>query len=147
MCLITDQKEPFIAEEGIVVYKAMREIEDNFAYSLLQGFAYKMNSTHFTTILPSYEPRYASGYDRKTLYKAYSEKELNKLMYSYEYGKSSILKAFGQGFHSFVDLVAVFNHVNYRKAIVKCIIPKGAEYYLNASGVCVSNQIIIKEKI
>lgn len=56
-----------------------------------------------------------------------------------------------EGFHSYIKLDTAENDLLYAAlypftdVIVKCIVPKGSEYYINSEEM-VSNQIIITEK-
>ncbi len=63
------------------------------------------------------------------------------------------LKSFGKGFHSIAteertlsykdELYPVYPQCN----VFSCIIPKGSEIYRDATGLIISNKLIIKERI
>ena len=55
--------------------------------------------------------------------------------------------SYAQGFHSALSKKRFKELAYCNSSIYKCVIPKGSEYYENLSGLIVSNQIIIKNKI
>ncbi len=57
------------------------------------------------------------------------------------------LVSYAQGFHSALSKKRFKELAYCNSSIYKCVIPKGSEYYENLSGLIVSNQIIIKNKI
>jgi hypothetical protein len=60
--------------------------------------------------------------------------------------RNSCLRSINLGFHSYTKLNEAEKHTAPSFDIVKCIIPKGARYYVNDDyNQFVSNQIIIKE--
>lgn len=135
MCLITDQKRAFIAEKDITVYKLL---EGNML-SPYTNFTYEVGKLYKTTIKRELEEDRCC-FDRRDHYDI-SKKWPN-------WPNDSSLKAFGRGFHAALKKERLMsNDVDtYYGDIYKCIIPKGSKYYVNISGLVVSNQIIVTNK-
>ena len=141
MCLITNQKEPEILKEDLTVFKVLK---DNLK-SPLQGFRYSKNKLYENVIEESEDPSFA---DSESL-NFYDEEGFSML----EVLEIHDLKAFGKGFHSITteeralsyknDLYTVYPLNN----VFSCIIPKGSEIYRDATGLIISNKLIIKERI
>lgn len=139
MCLITNQKEPFVADRDIVCYKALSES----AGSIYRDFVYILGDTYETEILPAgmgYSHYAFDEEDSKALklYRYVNEDRLRKMS---ELGYVS----FGQGFHSAKKKTRI--KLDYDEFLYKCIIPKGSQYYVNPSGLMVSNKIIVKGRV
>lgn len=138
MCLITKQKEPFIADKDITVYKMLDENSSDSAYSPYQSYHYKLNELYQTIIE---EDEYICCFDNVDQ----TEIEIDYPHWMFdrvfkEYG----LKAFGSGFHSTFKTERLDK---YKTTIFECVIPKGSEYYIGFTDLVISNQIIIKRKI
>lgn len=115
MCLVT-RKPKQIAKENITCYKVVHLI-DNVMFSYYYDFKYILN-------------------------KVYKIKD----MFTYRMGDHTCIE---KAFHSYASLEAAmefrdlcFEACDYNCIIVKCTIPKGAEYYANIQTIA-SNQIII----
>ena len=124
MCFYIHEKHQYkkIAKRDITCYKAINLTnKDNIFRSVFQNFKYIMGGIYKTYLS---EPK-RIGYSIPDLD---VEFEINN------------------GFHSYSNKKAV-EHDNY-PPYVRCIIPKGSEYYYNPEKMeYVSNQIIIKEII
>lgn len=141
MCLITTQKVPFIADRDIVCYKAIRE-RGGLLWAIHQDhFRYDIDVLYETEIQEIKTGDRVFAFDRTDsmalgIYGLY-DKKLQKMD---ELGYVS----YGPGFHSaqkperFVE--------NDPDDIYECIIPAGSEYYVNPSGLMVSNKIKIVKK-
>lgn len=103
-----------IAERDISTYKLMALVLDDWCRSLMMGFVY-----HYDTL--------------------YSMPSLNIIETKIELPVSGTVYTIKEGFHSYIE-GAVGVNKNYT---VKCVIPKGSEYYIDKDEI-VSNQIIIK---
>jgi len=133
MCLITDIKTEFIAEEDMTVYKMLRETENpSIVSSIFQSFYYDLDRLYTTEIKKSKD---FCPYDEKDV-------EYLKSKYSFDWTLSiNELMSIGQGFHSALDKKRFMDDSH---PVFECTIPKGSIFYKNATGLIVSNQIIIK---
>lgn len=118
MCLLTNNTHKYIAEKDIVCYKIVN-LRDNKIISYWYDFIYELNRKYTTQVL---QPIFTKK------------------------GNICIKK----GFHSYRNLGIAKDYIYYDmfsllpEIIVKCIVPKGSEYYINSKEM-VSNQIIIVE--
>ena len=141
MCLLTYQKEPKILTEDLVVYKIL---ERDFRAYTFKHFVYKVKKLYKTVItkieINSYEDDFLFCDDLDQNYYEPLIKDLN-----YKEGE---IVAIQKGFHSAKSVERVKQISFYSNPfVVKCIIPAGSEYYEDETGLCVSNQIIIVEKV
>ena len=119
MCLLTNNTHKYIAEKDIVCYKIVY-LRDNKIISYWYDFIYELNRKYTTQVL---QPIFTKK------------------------GNICIEK----GFHSYRNLGIAKDYIYYDmfnllpEIIVKCIVPKGSEYYINNKEM-VSNQIIIVER-
>jgi len=147
MCLITEQKKAKIAEEDITVYKEVI-IGDEKCMSPIHGFEYKFNKLYTSATL---RPKSIIGlrfaddfsiHDIRTGVYYFSDKKVNiaggEVVID---NKCCDYVVISKGFHAYT------NFERDKDINVKCIIPKGSEYFEDATGLIVSNQIIIKEII
>lgn len=118
MCLITNNIRRYIAEKDIVCYKIVN-IRDTEIISYWFDFIYELNKKYTTQVL---QPIPAPN------------------------GSIRI----EEGFHSYRNIYAAKKELYYSlmkslpTVIIKCIVPKGSEYYIDSDEM-VSNQIIIVE--
>lgn len=135
MCLITPNKEKKIAEEDMIVYKAL--MPD--ARSVLQGFLYELNKLYETEIEES---------DDWCAADSYAINALNEADYNYGTSRSDDrLISIGEGFHSCKTIERAEEMKDPNERIFSCTIPKGSEYYEDLSDLLVSNKIIINEEV
>lgn len=125
-----------IADNNIVVYKLLEPGLLIHAVSLIAGYVYTLGELYSMPKLNI--RRYCPEEDRFLL--------------SEEMPSGSVEYRIYEGFHSYKHLDTVIHealasgHTSYKA--YRCIIPKGAEYYIDEDNYCVvSNQIIIKEMI
>ena len=116
MCLLTNNLYKYIAEKDIICYKIVY-LQGKEIISFWYDFPYELNRKYTTQVLqPIPMPN----------------------------GDISIEK----GFHSYRNLDTakgdVWLSLMESLVIIKCIVPKGSEYYINSKEM-VSNQIIIVE--
>ena len=121
MCLILKDTTKYTANADIIVYKVVAII-DNKMHAIWKPFRYKYNKLYKLS-------------RRLRFYKLFDDD-----LYTME------------GFYSFNNLqdaellkLKCINYHVYMTKVVKCILPKGTEYY-TSNNVIVSNQIIIIEK-
>lgn len=137
MCLLTYQKEPIILGEDKTVYKILGGRTSPYA-----NFEYKFDKLYSTEIKKTSDP---TPYDKeqRLFYVDRNSYRRTKL-------KDGVV-SIGEGFHSFTN-------IEYAKTIIRrydicymsiheCMIPAGSEYYEDETYLCVSNKIIIKNKI
>jgi hypothetical protein len=141
MCLVTEQLEPIILEEDKIVYKAVELIitpsPDEYVMSAYQRFRYKLGKLYSAVI--AHEPK-----SEKIYVRYYSDEQ----EIYYERKPSKTLVTISTGFHGFINLeTAEYYLEEGLEVIVECTYPKGSEYYEDATGLCVSNQIIINKII
>ena len=133
MCLLTYQKQPIILGEDKTVYKVLDDGEAPYTH-----FKYELNKLYHTHIMKSSSP---VSYD-----------EEQRLFYREDNGqlKHGVI-SIREGFHSFTNKEYIHT-ITQRYGINtwdihECIIPAGSEYYEDETHLCVSNKIIIKDKI
>lgn len=118
MCLLTNNIHKYIAEKDIVCYKIVN-LRDKEIISYWFEFPYELNRKYTTQVL---QP-------------IFTKKDNIRIE---------------KGFHSYRTLGIAKDYIYYDmfnllpEIIVKCIVPKGSEYYINSKEM-VSNQIIIVE--
>lgn len=144
MCLIIGKEDkPLIAEEDVIAYKILCPNGDNHAdsaYWYRNGrFMYELGKLYQTTIEETKENRCFDDLDSETIKKTYGDDWKDT-------------KALGQGFHGALKLERTQETLedglwSNNKTIYQVTIPKGAEYYVNCSGLFVSNKIIINKKL
>lgn len=138
MCLTSTTRNPFIADEDLIVYKVLIERY----LTTYDGNNYKTSLIH---------PRYVSPflgyyYEFNRLYKTVL------MPMALPFNNNFIIE---EGFHYYLDLEQLeFIKSKYPMGhiLIKCIVPQGSEYFLENQSfgglkVGVSNQIIITDKI
>lgn len=132
MCLITEQKTPLIAQKDMRVYKILKED----LISPYQYFQYEQETLYKRKIMKSSE---------WTAFDSVCSSYLSNHFPGWRSTSVKELKCIGRGIHSARTKKRLQNTMNKRRGekIFRCTIPKGSEYYLDGTGLCVSNQIII----
>lgn len=133
MCLITKRTEPIILEEDLEVYKLLTKSLWSLFYFPSKG--YILDELYITEIKES---------DDWCCFDNSDELILEKEFPNWKTATPQELICIGQGFHSALKPERIQDGYY---SIFKCIIPKGSEIYKEPSGLVVSNQIIIKEKL
>jgi hypothetical protein len=164
MCLVTTQKEALIAEQDITVYKLLKVREYNEDYESPRieylapywDFHYNLGELYKTTIEEIPEEYYGDKcafdkFDSNVLCNLFKDSEGNPNWNpSWYTGKepATDVKYFGAGYHACTTVERLTGPDYYGESkIFECTIPAGSEYYLNPSGLIVSNQIIINNQI
>lgn len=125
MCLVTHQTEPLIAQKDIRAYKLFRKDLS----SPHQGFQYergKLYKTEFTFEVPGRWNGEFHYYDHEAI----NYYEMIDPQLSIE-----------KGFHGAINISRL--GLKPHQIIIKYIIPKGSKYYLDGTGLIVSDQILI----
>lgn len=133
MCLITEQRRLLTATEDMVVYKLF---EDKF-YSPFRGFKYEKGKLYRTVFRLGNENCF-DAIDAEYFNNTYG---INWRIFI-----GSEFKSIGQGYHAALKRKRLYSGEKYlpkNRTIRKCIIPKGSKYYLDPTGLIVSNQILI----
>jgi hypothetical protein len=142
MCLITLQQTPSIAEEDITVYKILHRKSKSTAY---QYFEYEVGKLYLTEIEIVQKHEKWLAFDKIAL------KWLDSISPNWSRRKPSNLICIEKGFHSAMNSERLTDkndkkdNIIYNFILWEFIIPKGSEYYVDGTGLCVSNQIIMKE--
>lgn len=135
MCLITDQKEPKVAEQDITVYKILEGLTSPYNY-----FHYELGKLYETEIEED---------DEWCCFDAKDAEYLTSNFEDWERGRNGKLQCFGAGFHSIssIDRAREFVRNDGSMIIYEAIIPKGAQYYENGSQLAISNKLIIVKEL
>ncbi len=140
MCLVTEQKKPKKLKKDLIVYKCIDITEKGQLKSAMQEFWYELNVLYKVKITSSCVfGCFADGtasrkYDPSNKSSDILREELKHLNHITE------------GFHS-MESVKRTKRVWPRTKIFECLIPKGSEIYKDATGLIVSNQIIIVKQV
>jgi len=163
MCLVTAQKEALIVEQDITVYKLLNVYESLRPNGSLRidyrapywDLHYNLGELYTTTIQEIPEDHYGDKCafdesDRLVLDSLFKDSDgranWNPSWYT---GKEPAdAKYFGQGYHACIAMARLTGPDYYGSSkIFECTIPAGSEYYVNPSGLIISNQIIINKQM
>jgi hypothetical protein len=130
MCLVTKQKEALIAETDIPIWKLLNSRMNAWFFI----FQYDLNIVYGTKMGVNNNP--GSCFDDIVI-EHYHPKDYRELTWVHE------------GFHSFINQKRALDYYLDRKnkcspripKIAEGIIPKGSLYYVDSTGLIVSNQI------
>lgn len=150
MCLITEQIEPRIAEEDVVVYKHMfRKIQKKkFLGITIKTYVYMMSPFQFHVYELGVQPKInivkGKFFEACQFYSNHDSIHYNQKYNLRDLCTSELLISISEGYHSMMpdSPHAALEYEN----TYKCIIPKGSEYYVGGTGLVVSNQIIILDE-
>lgn len=145
MCLYTTQQEPKTADKDIVVYKKFRQHEyEPILRSLIHNFTWQVDDLYETPmtvfsamddLFPVWDHIAAMAYFVGGRTARYSLKHNNT-------------KIIVEGFHAALTLKRLIEkEIIYEPVIHRCIIPKGAKYYIDTTDLIVSDKLIVKERI
>jgi len=136
MCLITTQKKPKKARKDMLVYKALRECSETIASSVYECHKYILGELYTVQIQQDNDWTAADQDDQAWLTRNYP---------NWNHGTETELICIGAGYHASTTPKRIQKW--FTEPIYECTIPKGSEYYEDATGLIVSNQIIINKKI
>ena len=140
MCLLTRQDKPIILREDKLVWKILIDNNDraNSIWCVYQYILGEINQTEIDLSIG------VNAFDKPQRVKYLNE----------DYKLLDGVKSIGSGFHSFTNIEECnrsFNEFTRYSSlpykIYECIIPAGSEYYEDETYLCVSNKIIIRNKI
>ncbi len=130
MCLVTKQKEALIAENDIPIWKLLTKEKLGYFFS----FPYIFNTVYQTKMKIDNIP---VNYFDNVVADYYNFKDFIE--------DSKTLTHIHEGLHSFIDKERIknyrSNHLCINSIVVEGIIPKGSLYYIDYTGLVVSNQI------
>jgi len=146
MCLITNDKTKYIAEEDITVYKMLAFTHDEkyCGRSYHHGNYYYMWGEQPEVEIK--ESNQWTAYDSEaidmceTIYPQFHASYFGE---GIKQEQRDIFMCIGAGYHSMVK-----GRIDWTTdlIVVKCLIPKGAEYYKDMTGLYVSNRLVVVEK-
>lgn len=132
MCLITEQKVALIAENDIKCFKKVIIIKDSIT-SVYYNFKWSYNKVFKTKLVVKNIKN-----DSKARYYDHVSQDYYTNLFP-----SELLQCISEGFHSFLNIRSVWKYEPLGTTIVQAIIPKGSEYFIDKTGLIVSNQLII----
>jgi len=134
MCLVTECRSPNVASEDITVYKVLHKnlssLHQFFYYEL--GKVYKVPELVVRTVEP-HTKVFVADEQAYLRYGGPDEWRLPDLIY------------ISEGFHSYTNLNRAVQQCTsfFRYCIVKCTVPAGSVYFLDMTGLMVSDSIRI----
>lgn len=135
MCLVTEIKTPFVAEEDMVVYKILCNKNGKIC-SVIECYFWDIGEIHYAEI--SFKtPEHLDCTHDDVVYEFYKNYSLEELI------------QVSKGFHSAESIERLqkswlWHYVeseNNSEHVVQCTIPKGSTYYKDSTGLLVSNQL------
>ena len=139
MCLITSKRSYKIAREDFTVWKLL-DLDNK---SSVQEFQYERGVLYGEPIELIGEDLYkgveifpADNIDQEHLREVYNWESSSKY--------NPALIYIRKGYHSYLTENRITNFTVRDTKIVEFIIPKGARYYIDDTGICVSNRIKMK---
>ena len=132
-------KKAKIAKKDITVYKKLNLYSDEIT-SEVRKFEYKIGKEYTTVLTPKPIAGLSEGIDF-AIYDCAVNEAYPGIYFSYGVIPSNVnLNVISEGFHA-------FKREDGNPYNTICTIPKGSKYFEDATGLIVSNQIIIKEII
>ena len=170
MCLIISQDaQPQILEEDMVVYKTVSRSLTTKYYSEILRFEYELGKTYSSELLVADPNDPSKEYLDKEYYLPYDDHDekimmsilpgYNKYRVNKEFPIYCDFKSVTVGIHSFMGLPSTivnryssfdvwYGFESAIRALVKCIIPKGSTVYINSdTGMVASDQIVLVEEV
>lgn len=144
MCLITKQTEPHIATEDIIVYKVVNKEGVSAYVTDYKPINYKIGAAIKHTIGRSAKGR--ESYMDNIVHFHYG------LVFtpSFSEGLETLgLIAYGKGIHIVMDKYRgkdLVENTSYRE-LLQCIIPKGAKYFTDETGLGITECLIVVEEV
>ena len=133
MCLITEQKRAKRIKEDMIVYKILTLDGSVLRSKYMWNFIYEIGKEYKTKITKQ-------PYNNHILFDTYVSSH-----YFYEAINENYLYAVEKGFHSCLQKERAAFHKIKDDKVFKCIVPKGSLVFKDATGLIVSNRIIIQE--
>jgi hypothetical protein len=157
MCLITAQKQALIAQDDFIVYKYLRVIGEGTLVKTYRApyhyMEYTLGQLYTTTIGEISDDCDKVAFDHvdtmviNNLFKD-SKGETNWSPSWYSGDEPADVKFFGAGFHAMTTLERAEKVSSIEcYGLFECTVPAGSEYYLNPSGLIISDKIIINKQL
>jgi len=145
MCWIGSKSDKKIAEEDVIVYKAVyKEYNEQRFFSPLMGFEYTTNKVYSSGPLnPEYI--YPHFFGRVEIREGLHSFSTNVLEHARRLGKHTLYIG---GFHFIIrnsQLLCIKG--DFKLVILKCIIPKGTVYYKNGYELVSEKLIVTDEEV
>lgn len=140
MCLVTEQEKPETIKKDLIVYKSLTVTEKGRLMSAMYEFRYELNVLYKAKITSDCVFDYFAD--------GIASRKYDLLGRSSDVLKEK-LKHFNhihEGFHS-MESVKRAKGIWMETKIFECLIPKGSKVYKDATGLIVSNQIIIVKQV
>ena len=142
MCLVTKQKRAKITKEEMRVYKFLHRNAEKY-YSPYQDKQWLVGKLEKTKIKRTNDEEEMGFFDKKAInnYKAISQFSCraDEILYCGVEG----LIFYKEGFHFALTAKRLMDASINKEDIYEFIIPKGARYYLDETGLGVTNKIIM----
>ncbi len=156
MCLITEQRFAKIAKDDIVVYKLLRKHKNKITSTIHKSHVWALNVLYKTKLV--IERRNALPFERYFKYAdAHAEEHYSPFINYFGNTRFSTniryptkpLTIVHEGYHAYKDYNKIKKSHYYgdMENIFIAIIPKGAKYFEDATGLITSNKLIIKEEV
>ncbi len=131
MCLITNWKRPRTAKRDIIVYKRLErsKIDEEKLISIWWGTYYKIGEHYKVDMVANNEPYTVFDWDAMN---AYPDWMVEPSIYTHVHA----------GYHSMMEKHRSLPD-SEQEVMVRCVVPKGANYFKDNTGLIVSNEIII----
>ncbi len=136
MCLITNQKTYRIASEDIVTYKALYKNKNVISSIYKTEFVYELGKEMQTVM-------------KKVLDRTPADHFVGDwISVNFDSVYNGKMISIGPGFHSAtIKKRALYHTCGRNSHVFKCLIPKGARYYEDGTGLIVSNRIVIVKRL
>ena len=138
MCLVTEQKKAKILKKDLTVYKIVTEYGGEIYGWLRDDYKYEIGKLHEEKLVANKKTGSITDYIASEAYNKNSE----DIHWRYRNDLTHI----HEGFHSALILKRL-SGLSFNDTIYECVIPKGSKVFKDKTGLIVSNQIILKEKI
>jgi hypothetical protein len=126
MCLLTQQSKPIIITKDLIVYKDVKKVEEDIYISSHEGFKWKKGVLEQRCLFVcTCDPQTSSSLDYITN--------------NYYFNKNKVL-SISIGLHAYCDKERPSHLFGKLKEF---LIPKGSEVYYDATGLIVSNQMMM----
>lgn len=132
---------PLIAKKDIICYK---RLDPRFGYKRRKGYSQFGHYGYYETVRK--EGKYVTPYRQYPMELGMHYYQTNqKFTFSCNRGKIGRLDI-NRGLHSHVSFKIAEENRQFSEVIVKCIIPKGSQYFKNETDIVSDNLILLKEK-
>lgn len=152
MCLITEQQEPIILKEDLIVYKLLEVSMSGSLHSWFFSKRWELGELYEVDIEESTD----HGWHDAEVLKVYTGYKFSSmgsnsnavtLIDEFINSIGTKYKCFGPGFHSCTTIERAQMTKYSKDSLFEAVIPKGSEVYFDKSGLVISNKLMIKREI